>query len=261
MSLSDEIFLPDSISYIFDRLEGNGVFYWLDAGTLLKGIRDKTILTSSDIDIAIHSDEIDNVLKALVGIKERGYGIQYNGGFPFLEDLITIFLPCSVNRINSIDIYIYHRFNDNFIRRSYHKPLEKSKSKYLLYLSKKIIDSANLNIKQGKNTRFSSIQTSTKLLVGRMIFYFYERLGETLWYIVSKKYFLDFVPFQLYSRSFNIPKDYKGYLRFRYGDSWEKSISRLEWLPKWKKEKNHILISKRLSKLTSIKKYWINKCI
>ena len=261
MIFSDENILPESISYIFDELERNGIFYWLDAGTLLKGVRDRTILTSSDIDIAVHSDEVDNVLKSLVSIKEKGYRIQYNGGYPMLEDLVTIFLPCSVNRISSIDIYIYHRYNDSFIRRSYHKPLANSKLRYLFYLSKKIIDSSNFNSKQGKNMNFSSIRIATKFLVGRIIFYLYEQLGKTLWYVVPKQYFLDFIPLQLYSRSFNIPKQYKKYLRFRYGDSWKKPSNRSEWLLTWKKEKNNILTSKRLSELTSIKKYWIDKCI
>ena len=38
MIFSDENILPESISYIFDELERNGIFYWLDAGTLLKNI-------------------------------------------------------------------------------------------------------------------------------------------------------------------------------------------------------------------------------
>jgi len=261
MIFSDENILPESISYIFDELERNGIFYWLDAGTLLKGVRDRSILSSSDIDIAVHSDEVNNVLKSLVSIKEKGYRIQYNGGYPMLEDLVTIFLPYSVNRISSIDIYIYHRYNENFIRRSYHRPLTNSKFRYLFYLSKKIIDNSNFNNKQSKKMTLPSIQIATKFLVGRIIFYLYEQIGKTLWYVVPKQYFLDFIPLQLYSRSFNIPSQYKKYLSFRYGNNWKKPINRSEWLLAWEKEKNHILTSKRLSELTSIKKYWIDKCI
>ena len=31
--------LPDSISYIFDELDKHNIFYWIDAGTLLKGMK------------------------------------------------------------------------------------------------------------------------------------------------------------------------------------------------------------------------------
>jgi phosphorylcholine metabolism protein LicD len=261
MSVSDDLPLPKSISYIFDELERNGVFYWLDAGTLLKGVRDNTILTSSDIDIAVHGDEVDGVLKSLINIKEKKYRVQYNGGCLMLEDLVTIFLPYPVNRISSIDIYIYHRYNDSFIRRSYHKPLSDSKSKYLFYLSKKIINSGNCDNNQSNIGVYSSFQKTANFLVGRVLFYLYEQLGETLWYVVPKQYFLDFTSFQLYSRSFNIPKHYKKYLRFRYGDSWKTPCNRSEWILSWKKNKNHVLIPKKLSRLVSIKKYWIDRCI
>ena len=108
MNFSEDKFLPQSILYIFERLEQYNIFYWLDAGSLLKGVRDKSILSSSDIDISIFSDQIEDLLKALNGIDEEGYRVEYNGGYPMLEDLVTIFLPSSVNRIIAIDIYIYY---------------------------------------------------------------------------------------------------------------------------------------------------------
>jgi len=64
MTISENTFLPEPISYIFDQLEKSNIFYWIDAGTLLKGVRDKTILESSDIDISIHSAQVKDVLNA-----------------------------------------------------------------------------------------------------------------------------------------------------------------------------------------------------
>ena len=116
MNLLVDKILPESILYIFSKLEKNNIFYWLDAGTLLKGVRDKTILESSDIDISIHSAQVKDVLNALTCIEERGYKVQYNGGNLMLEDLITISLPFSVNKITSIDIYIYHEKKSFFYR-------------------------------------------------------------------------------------------------------------------------------------------------
>ena len=261
MDFVEDELLPESILYIFDEMERCNVFYWLDAGTLFKGVRNKTILTSSDIDIAIHSEQIGNVLESLINIKKKGYKVQYNGGGPMLEDLVTIFLPYSVNRISSIDIYIYHGYKDDFIRRSYHKPIENSKFKYLFYLSKKIFSVGNFNKERTKAKFFSYFVASVIFLTGRVFFYLYERLGKTLWYVVPKQYFYDFYSFELHSKKFNIPSKYEEYLQFRYGESWKTPISREEWFPVWKKTKNQMLTVKRLSDLTSIKKYWIDKFI
>ena len=50
--------LPNFLITIFDTLEKHNVFFWLEAGSLLKGVRDKTILNSSDLDIATKSKNI-----------------------------------------------------------------------------------------------------------------------------------------------------------------------------------------------------------
>ena len=65
--------LPKDISFIFDQLDDSDIFYWIDAGSLLKGVREHSLLTSSDIDIAIHADQVDNVLIFLEKIKNKGY--------------------------------------------------------------------------------------------------------------------------------------------------------------------------------------------
>jgi hypothetical protein len=257
MNFSEDKFLPQSILYIFEQLEQYNIFYWLDAGSLLKGVRDKTILTSSDIDISIFSEQIDDVLKALNDIEERGYRIQYNGGYPMLEDLITIFLPSPVNRASTMDIYIFYKYEDSYVRRSYHKPLEDSKSRYLFGLSKKILNSTKPIAKQDRFMSFMYFVRRLVISTGKLAFYLYEKSGTTLWFVVPKKYFSDFSQMKLYSRSFNIPRQYKKYLNFRYGDDWETPIDRIKWFPVWKKKRNHILIPKKLSSITSVKKYWI----
>jgi phosphorylcholine metabolism protein LicD len=252
--------LPDSISYIFDELDKHNIFYWIDAGTLLKGIRDKTILTSGDIDISIHSSQVNDVLDLLVDIKEKGYDIQYNGGYPMLEDLITIFLPFPINNINAIDIYIYHKYNESFVRRSYHKPLTCSKYRYLFYLSKKIMKSSCPIDKYKKKKIFKLLAKGGAFAISKVIFYIYERLSRTLWWVIPEQYFSDFSILQLHSRKFNIPKSYKEYLKFRYGDSWSFANKGTEWRLLWKKGESNILVSKRLSDVTSIKKHWLNEC-
>ena len=85
--------LPEFLSLIFDILEKNNVYFWLEAGSLLKGIRDKTILDSSDLDLGTTSKNIENILQALKELSTIGYNYQFNGGYPMLEDMVTIYLP------------------------------------------------------------------------------------------------------------------------------------------------------------------------
>ena len=132
--------LPNNLEKIFDVLEDNNVFFWLDAGSMLKGIRDGSIITSSDIDISVHANQTKNVLNAIRELKHIGYKVNYNGGYPMLEDMVTIYLPKKINRIKHLDIYIFHKHKNNYIRRCFHKPLADSKSRYLFYLSKKILN-------------------------------------------------------------------------------------------------------------------------
>jgi phosphorylcholine metabolism protein LicD len=257
MNFSEDKFLPQSILYIFERLEQYNIFYWLDAGSLLKGVRDKSILSSSDIDISIFSDQIEDLLKALNGIDEEGYRVEYNGGYPMLEDLVTIFLPSSVNRIIAIDIYIYYKSEGSFIRRSFHKPIENSRSRHIFSLSKKILNNNKAFDKEVNFLSFNYLLKKCVIIMGKMIFFLYEITGSTLCFIIPEKYFSDFSQLRLYSRLFNIPKNYKKYLIYRYGDNWETPISRDKWFPIWKKEGSNILVSKKLSKSSFVKKYWI----
>ena len=85
--------LPKFLTTIFHKLEKHNVFFWLEAGSLLKGVRDKTILNSSDLDIATKSKNIENILEALKELSVFGYDYNFNGGYPLLEDMVTIYLP------------------------------------------------------------------------------------------------------------------------------------------------------------------------
>ena len=249
--------LPKDISFIFDQLDDSDIFYWIDAGSLLKGGREHSLLTSSDIDIAIHADQVDNVLIFLEKIKNKGYKVQFNGGYPMLEDLITIFLPYSINKINSLDIYIYHKYKSYYIRRSYHKPIKNSKSKYLFFLSKKII---NLDfVDRYKFSKYYSKSVKKMhILISKAIFFLYEKTGRTFWYMIPSSYFSEFDSMKIHSRYFNIPKLYREYLGFRYGANWRVPIERNKWIQTCV-EGNGVLHSKKLTDLSRVKKYWILK--
>ena len=95
------------------------------------------------------------------------------------------------------------------------------------------------------------------IAIGRMLFYLYEQVGITQWYMVPCKYFSNFTILNVHGRDFKVPLLCKEYLQFRYGSDWKTPIAREKWYPMWTKYENKMLINKKLSTLTSIKKYWI----
>ena len=251
---SDE--LPVSISKVFDVLERHNVFFWLDAGCLLKGIRDKSILTSSDIDVSATNDQTNNILSALDELADLGYRFNFNGGYPMLEDMVTVFLPEMFNRIKHIDIYIFHRSGDMLARRCFHKPIVTSKSRYLFYLSKKIMaksltSNKAINLKLDADRNFSIARN-----LGKFIFYLYELVGTTAWYVIPVKYLSEFKKVKLHGRQFNVPVSWEDYLEMRYGADWATPKDRLEWFSDWKNSLNHVIKHRKLRTNMSLKKYW-----
>lgn len=249
-------YLPEFLNKIFDILEKHNIHFWLEAGSLLKGIRDKTILNSSDLDLAATSKNTENILLALKELSTLGYNYKFNGGYPMLEDMVTIYLPQKINKIIHLDIYIYQESEKFYFRRSYHKPLANSKSRYLFYLSKKIFNLRSYDIKLINNDKKKYFHFSIYKFFAKILFLIYEYIGVTFWYIVPLKYFSKFKKFELHGRNFNIPVHSEKYLEFRYGNDWTSPIDRSVWFKEWK-NKNNILKKKKLRTNLEIKKYWI----
>ena len=101
----------------FNILDEFKIVFWLDSGSLLKGVRDGSILFSSDVDISITSSSITDLILALNKLNHVGFICKFNGGYPMFEDLVTVYLPQPVNNIYHIDIFVYFRFkNLHFVR-------------------------------------------------------------------------------------------------------------------------------------------------
>lgn len=253
--MNDE--LPVSISKIFDVLERHNVFFWLEAGTLLKGIRDKSILTSSDIDVSVTNDQTNNLLTVLDELDDLGYHYNFNGGYPMLEDMVTIYLPEKINRIKHLDIYIFHRSDEMFFRRCFHKPVATAKSRYLFYLSKKIMansvtSSKSVNLKLDTDRNFSIANS-----LGKFFFYLYELFGTTAWYVIPAIYICEFKKVVINGRQFNVPVMSEQYLEMRYGSDWTiPNKGRHEWFDNWKNSDNHVIKRKKLRADMSPQKYW-----
>ena len=248
--------LPVAISKVFDVLERHNVFFWLDAGSLLKGIRDKSILTSSDIDVSATNDQINNILSALDELADLGYHYNFNGGYPMLEDMVTVFLPKIFDRIKHIDIYIFHRSGDMLARRCFHKPIATSKSRYLFYLSKKIMAKSRasngvVDPKIDFDWNFSIASN-----FGKLAFALYELVGTTEWHVIHAKYLSEFKKLELHGRQFNVPVAWEEYIIMRYGSDWKSPKDRTEWFDDWRNSDNHIIKHRKLRTNVSLRKYW-----
>ena len=258
-SLNNE--LPGSIIKVFDVLEKYGVFFWLDAGTLLKGVRDGTILSSSDIDLSTTADQTESIFLALDELERFEYNFNFNGGYPMLEDMITILLPHPINRIKHIDIYIFHKneHEQEYFRRCFHKPLVTSKSRYMFYLSRKVmILSASIN-KINIPKFLSKFIHSIFFALGKLIFYFYELMGSSTWYVVPLRFFSNFEKISLHGRKFNVPELWEDYVKMRYGDDWEVPKNRSDWFPLWKVSDAHIIKHVKLNTILYVKKFWMEQ--
>jgi len=247
--------LPNHLTKLFDLLDEHGIFYWIDAGSLLKGVRNQSILESSDIDISAKSDDISKIIRLASIIEKEGYQVSFQGSMPYVEDLVCIKLPKVVNKISTVDIYIYHLFDNHYVRRSSHKPLQNSYSKHLYYLSKRFINEVKYS--GGLSTIFYVIPFKIRKPIGKALLWLYERIGSTMWYVVPEVFFCEFTTILVHKRQFFIPKLYKEYLNYRYGESWTRPIPRIKWIQSWKNGDSEILVKRKLREGKAINKKWL----
>lgn len=249
--------LPSSIATIFEILDNNGVFFWLDAGSLLKGARDGSILFSSDIDVSATVSEIPKIIQSLEELSSLGYEIKFNGGLPFFEDQVTILLPNKINRLRHVDIYIFREYGEAFVRRNIHKPDLNSKGHYLFFLAKKLFELSNDFDRIGSNNFIYTLASLIFRSFGKVFFSLYEGFGFSLWYIIPGQYFRHFKPLWVHDRCFYAPSPVEEYLEFRYGPDWKYAKARSDWFNSWIEGADHIIQVKRLKSVKSHEKSWI----
>ena len=246
-----------SINNLFEMLNDNQINYWLDAGTLLKGVRDRDFLNSSDIDLAIKWEDHNKVIALKSQLIESGYEVVIQNSLPFLEDIYTIILPKAINQIRSVDIYIYHQFEDEWVRRSIHKPLINHYSRHIYFLAKRLL--IHEKYEGGFSKLLYIIPFKLRFTLGRLIFKIYERYGKTNWFVVPDRFFAEFTRIKIYGISFVIPKLSEDYLKYRYGESWRIPIKRELWCMKWKNSETKFLQQRKLMHFDNFERHWLSK--
>ena len=219
--------VSDLLLYIKTVLEGHGVFFWLDAGTLLKTIRDLNIVPSSDIDLGTWQDQVDNVIAACREFRKDGFKVKYQGGISYVEDSIKVQIPGEYKGIItelSFDIYLYTKMGDEVVRRNFNRPTG-AFGKFFLRMfyefnANEEGEPASMKYRFFLKTR-DLLPVKIRDILNNFILDCYNRFCYTLWFVFPASCFETFSRVQLYGLDFNIPQHVDSYFKSRYGENWK----------------------------------------
>ena len=170
------------------------IFYWLDAGTLLKAYRDRDILGSSDFDFGTWSTDINRIVAFSKELEKEGFSVfsQGNLNLPILEDLIRVNIPKRFNlKTPHFDIYIYHKVKKFAVRRNFHKPCQHSYFScflFRLWFNLNFETNCRINFFQNLKKFFSFINFDAAKLIEKIYF----RYASTIHFIFPAYLFQKF---------------------------------------------------------------------
>lgn len=219
--------MKNHIIKIKNLLERHKIKYWLDFGSLLGAVREGDIIENDkDFDFSIWYENKSKLKLFYKDLSKIGYKIIEQKNLPWLEDLVQIYLPVDEKTNFHIDIYIYKQFKNEACMRRLFVPsgvFSKLIFKILLIVTPSINDTKLLGKKASivKNI----YNYLTKILpnnnyLSNLFLFIYGKYGRTIWLVSPVTYFNKFSKIKLFSTEFYVPKNYKKYLSFRYGDNW-----------------------------------------
>ena len=227
MNKKEKIWI-DALTIVTKILRDNNISYFLDMGTLLGAIRDKSFIPwDNDIDIGVNPDnEISDE-----NIRELSYRI-FKGGFNITSTPTKI---CIKKKNTDIEINIqfyknnlkYYYFLEHWVDNSKHRFI----SLFHSHLNNEIIYKNGHNIKFKCQAFFSKILRGLGLLIPKKTLSFlFKRVSYINWNVkVPKKLLSEHIEYCFYDKIFFVPKEYKTYLKYRYGD-WNKKVKDYNFL-------------------------------
>jgi len=187
----------------------NRINYWICHGTLLGLIRNQNVISkSSDIDIAIWNSKI---------IKNKIYKIFLKNGFKkkkkfFSGDNLLTFVKKGEREID-ITFYEKDKQNKYAFFRNYH--FRNYFCRIIDVLAKSENYKGNYKFIITKLKFLSFFAKAIKKYLIKKKYYFIQ-----YGYFIPVKFFNNFTIIKVKSLKMRVPKNYYGYIRFLYGESW-----------------------------------------
>ena len=232
MTAIHERILIESLGQAKEILDKYNIRFWLDCGTLLGAVREKTFLSwENDIDLGVLESEISDDLKTLLRKEFCNCGFSVYIG----EDYIN-YLSASKGSI-VVDINFYCITGDMAIMRRL-TPYSKIGWGLLFFLralSSPYYYAIEFSEKFSQSVRSVLVMICRTLPawirkhLNKIIFTIYQNFGseDTSW-VVPSHYFVDLTTVKFYSMEFRVPDQTEEYLAYRYGLNWQ--IPKKDWI-------------------------------
>ena len=219
-------------------LDKQGVEYWIDMGTLLGAVRDgKIIPWDTDIDLGIWDNDFDEVAKACMVLRGKGFkiyfGINHVGIFKYkngAEYLVGI-SAYTLNNNQALLTWFVHskeRYYDDtkIVKRKTQQRIRLLLEYFVWLLSAPICSGDNPKFipynAQIALVKFCHIiPTGLRELLTKTLLLFFKIFGcKYLFLEIPSNYFKDLSRMKFYGMEFNTPSKAEEYLEYKYGKEW-----------------------------------------
>jgi len=226
--------INDLLNDVKSILEQEGVFFWLDFGSLLAAIRDKKYFTwDKDLDFGIFYDDIDKVLGSLKIFEDKGYHIRIEKDLPFVDGIIQIYPPKEIfNNISSldhIDLLVYKKHQDGFWMRQLYWPRGRYATIYKYIWRMIYIFSGKFEHKNKVVKIIRKLPLLVRHYLSKRMIMFLINMSSCRYNYIPSNNFKSFINIKFYNLNFNIPECYENHLEYLYGSDWKIPIQDWQW--------------------------------
>jgi len=195
------------------------IVYWLDAGGLLKAVRDGDLTSSSDLDFGIWQQDIDKVLVLCDDLKTLGFKFIFDRSALHFESEIRVYVPPAFNLdFCCIDILLHIKWKNEACLRGIDNPVKHRKFGIAVY---KLLARLNRkNVDQRVDSHYGFLLNLVRSIVYDLIYIYYIKRCFTVWYVIPAHFFENLRPIKIHGLEINCPYPIENYLQYRYGDKW-----------------------------------------
>lgn len=216
MNAKETIWL-DALVSVTKVLNDNNIPYFLDMGTLLGAIRDKSFIPwDNDIDIGVNPEKgftMECIIELSNEIYEMGFNVTSTASKICIKKAFT---DIEINIQFYKNDHKYYYFKEDFVDDSKHKLAALIHN----HVMTKIV------FKKGHNFKFKlscflseTLKKSASLMPGKALNILFKNVSFIPYRVQVPKNLIDaHVEYSFYDVLFFVPKEYNSYLGYRYGD-------------------------------------------